>query len=75
MGDTAGGTGDTAGMILDSAERIVPSRGLGGFSYAHVAAELQITKASLHVERFEAAAGRLLTSLAGVSELSRLETA
>jgi TetR/AcrR family transcriptional repressor of nem operon len=40
--------GDTATRILDSAERLVQSRGFNGFSYADVAAELQITKASLH---------------------------
>jgi TetR/AcrR family transcriptional regulator, transcriptional repressor for nem operon len=44
----ASGSGDTASRILDSAERLVQSRGFNGFSYADVAAELQITKASLH---------------------------
>jgi TetR/AcrR family transcriptional repressor of nem operon len=39
---------DTATLILDSAERLVQSRGFNGFSYADVAAELGITKASLH---------------------------
>jgi TetR/AcrR family transcriptional regulator, transcriptional repressor for nem operon len=39
---------DTAGRILDSAERFVQSRGFNGFSYADVAAELGLTKASLH---------------------------
>ena len=39
---------DTAERILDSAERLVQSRGFNGFSYADVAAELGITKASLH---------------------------
>ena len=43
----ANGT-DTATRILDSAERLVQSRGFNGFSYADVAAELGITKASLH---------------------------
>jgi len=38
----------TAARILDSAERLVQSRGFNGFSYADVAAELGITKASLH---------------------------
>jgi TetR/AcrR family transcriptional repressor of nem operon len=38
----------TAERILDSAERLVQVRGFNGFSYADVAAELQITKASLH---------------------------
>jgi len=39
---------DTAARILDSAERLVQSRGFNGFSYADVAAELGLTKASLH---------------------------
>jgi TetR/AcrR family transcriptional repressor of nem operon len=38
----------TATRILRSAERLVQSRGFNGFSYADVAAELGITKASLH---------------------------
>ncbi len=39
---------DTAQRILDVAERLVQSRGFNGISYANVAAELSITKASLH---------------------------
>jgi TetR/AcrR family transcriptional regulator, transcriptional repressor for nem operon len=39
---------DTKTRILDSAERLVQSRGFNGFSYADVATELGITKASLH---------------------------
>jgi TetR/AcrR family transcriptional repressor of nem operon len=39
---------DTATKILDVAERLVQVRGFNGFSYADVAAELKITKASLH---------------------------
>jgi TetR/AcrR family transcriptional repressor of nem operon len=39
---------DTATQILDVAERLVQSRGFNGFSYAHVAGELNITKAALH---------------------------
>jgi TetR/AcrR family transcriptional repressor of nem operon len=39
---------DTVTSILDSAERLVQSRGFNGFSYADVAAELGITKAGLH---------------------------
>jgi TetR/AcrR family transcriptional regulator, transcriptional repressor for nem operon len=39
---------DTATRILDSAERLVQVRGFNGFSYADVAAELGVTKASLH---------------------------
>jgi TetR/AcrR family transcriptional regulator, transcriptional repressor for nem operon len=42
------GDGDTASHILDIAERLVQSRGFNGFSYANVAVELSITKASLH---------------------------
>ena len=40
--------GDTAATVLDVAERLVQIRGFNGFSYADVAAELGITKASLH---------------------------
>lgn len=39
---------DTAAHVLDVAERLVQRRGFNGFSYADVAAELQITKAALH---------------------------
>jgi TetR/AcrR family transcriptional repressor of nem operon len=39
---------DTATRILDSAERLVQAQGFNGFSYADVAGELGITKASLH---------------------------
>lgn len=39
---------DTATRMLDSAERLVQNRGFNGFSYADVAAELGLTKASLH---------------------------
>lgn len=38
----------TADQILDSAERLVQQRGFNGFSYADVASELDLTKASLH---------------------------
>jgi TetR/AcrR family transcriptional regulator, transcriptional repressor for nem operon len=38
----------TAARVLDAAERLVQVRGFNGFSYADVAAELHITKASLH---------------------------
>jgi TetR/AcrR family transcriptional repressor of nem operon len=40
--------GNTASRILDVAERLVQLRGFNGFSYADVAAELKVTKASLH---------------------------
>src|SRR5215218_7768490 len=39
---------DTAARILDVAARLVQSRGFNGFSYADVASELGISKASLH---------------------------
>src|SRR5436305_1831380 len=39
---------DTAGRVLDIAERLMQIRGFNNFSYADVAAELGITKAALH---------------------------
>ena len=39
---------DTATRILDIGERLVQVRGFNGFSYADVAAELDMTKAALH---------------------------
>jgi TetR/AcrR family transcriptional regulator, transcriptional repressor for nem operon len=39
---------DTAQRILDAAEQLAQVRGFNAFSYAHIAAELGITKASLH---------------------------
>lgn len=42
------GAADTAARILDVAEGLVQIRGFNGFSYADVAAELSVTKASLH---------------------------
>jgi TetR/AcrR family transcriptional repressor of nem operon len=41
-------TADTAARILDVAERLVQVQGFNAFSYADVAAEIQIRKASLH---------------------------
>jgi TetR/AcrR family transcriptional repressor of nem operon len=38
----------TAQRILDVAERLVQSQGYNGFSYADIAGELGVTKASLH---------------------------
>ena len=38
----------TAERILDSAERLLQTRGFGNFSYADIARELGVTKASLH---------------------------
>jgi TetR/AcrR family transcriptional regulator, transcriptional repressor for nem operon len=42
------GDTDTATQILDVAERLAQVRGFNGFSYADVAAELQLTTAALH---------------------------
>ena len=39
---------DTATRILEVAERLAQTRGFNGFSYADIAAELGVTKASLH---------------------------
>jgi TetR/AcrR family transcriptional repressor of nem operon len=40
--------GATADRILDAAQRLVQSRGYNGFSYADIADELGLRKASLH---------------------------
>jgi TetR/AcrR family transcriptional regulator, transcriptional repressor for nem operon len=42
------GETDTRSRILDIAERLVQRRGFNGFSYADVASELGVSKASLH---------------------------
>ena len=41
-------SGDTASTILDIAERLAQTKGYNGFSYADIAEELGVTKASLH---------------------------
>ena len=69
---------DTAQSILDAAERLVQTRGYNGFSYADIAAELGVTKASLHyhfaskadlgcalIERYQTA---FAAALAGIDE-------
>ncbi|MGO9955569.1 MAG: TetR/AcrR family transcriptional regulator [Solirubrobacteraceae bacterium] len=48
MATTQAPGSSTADRILDVAERLVQTRGFNGFSYANIAAELSITKASLH---------------------------
>ena len=48
MPKPAQATSDTATQVLDIASRLVQTRGFNGFSYADIAAELEITKASLH---------------------------
>jgi TetR/AcrR family transcriptional repressor of nem operon len=40
--------GSSANRILDVAERLAQTRGFNGFSYADIASELDVTKASLH---------------------------
>jgi TetR/AcrR family transcriptional regulator, transcriptional repressor for nem operon len=42
------GDADTSTRILDIAERLVQTHGFNGFSYADIASELKISKASLH---------------------------
>jgi TetR/AcrR family transcriptional regulator, transcriptional repressor for nem operon len=39
---------DTPSLILDVAERLAQRRGFNGFSYADIAAELNVTPANLH---------------------------
>ena len=65
------GEGGTATRILDVGERLVQSRGYNAFSYADVAAELNVTKAALHyhfagkAELGEALLQRYVTRFAG----------
>jgi TetR/AcrR family transcriptional regulator, transcriptional repressor for nem operon len=47
-GERAQSGAGTATRILDVAERLVQVRGFNGFSYADIAGELGMTKASLH---------------------------
>lgn len=67
---------DAANAILDIAERLAQTKGYNGFSYADIAAELGVTKASLHyhfpskealgialVERYEAVFSGALESI------------
>jgi TetR/AcrR family transcriptional repressor of nem operon len=75
----------TAQRVLDVAELLVQSRGYNGFSYADIAAELEISKASLHyhfaskaelgealIERYSARFGVALEGIGG--EASGAET-
>lgn len=48
LGREDGYPGASAARILDVAERLAQTRGFNGFSYADVAAELDLTKATLH---------------------------
>ena len=67
---------DTASAILDIAERLAQTKGYNGFSYADIAAELGVTKASLHyhfpskeelgralIERYQIGFGAALESI------------
>jgi TetR/AcrR family transcriptional regulator, transcriptional repressor for nem operon len=78
QGRGQGGNADTAARILDVAERLVQVRGFNGFSYADVAAELKISKASLHyhfpgkaelgqalIERYASRFGQALEAIDG----------
>jgi TetR/AcrR family transcriptional repressor of nem operon len=82
------GAPDTSERILDIAEQLVQTRGFNGFSYADIAAELGITKASLHyhfptkaklgeslVERYQRNFLKALGEIAGneTSTLAKLE--
>lgn len=71
-----GSPGAAATAILDIAERLAQTKGYNGFSYADIAAELGVTKASLHyhfpskaelgralIERYEAAFGAALGAI------------
>src|ERR1700694_6129593 len=75
---------DTSHRILDSAERLVQTRGFNGFSYADIAASLGVTKASLHyhfpakaelgkrlIERYEANFLTLLEAIGRTGVASR----
>src|SRR4051812_42923894 len=45
---TAAAPENTAERILDVAERLIQTKGFNAFSYADIASELDVTKASLH---------------------------
>jgi AcrR family transcriptional regulator len=68
------GEAGTAARILDVAERLVQTRGFNGFSYADVAGELGVTKASLHY-RFPGKAERgealIISTLEGAMLMAR----
>jgi TetR/AcrR family transcriptional regulator, transcriptional repressor for nem operon len=76
------GPSDTASAILDIAERLVQSRGFNGFSYADIATELGIAKASLHyhfpgkAELGESLIGRYATRFGeALADIDRSEAA
>jgi TetR/AcrR family transcriptional repressor of nem operon len=66
---------DTAERTLDVAERLVQIRGYNGFSYGDIAAELDVTKASLHYHyRGKAELGQALIARYSARFASALET-
>jgi TetR/AcrR family transcriptional repressor of nem operon len=65
---------DTATRILDVAEGLVQTRGFNGFSYADIAGELGVTKASLHYHfATKTELGRALVDRYGERFAGRLE--
>jgi TetR/AcrR family transcriptional repressor of nem operon len=65
----------TASQILDVAQRLVQTRGYNGFSYADIAVEVGITKASLHYHfRTKAELGRRLIERYSDTFCTALET-
>src|SRR5580700_2765675 len=70
-----------ATAILDASEQLAQTRGYNGFSYADVAAQLGVTKASLHyhfpskaqlgtalIERYQRTFGTALDAIDGETE-------
>ena len=74
MLDAAAEPDTTTTRILDVAERLVQTRGFNGFSYADIAVQLGITKASLHYHfATKAELGRtLIARYTGAFELCML---
>lgn len=74
----------TPALILDIAEQLAQTRGFNGFSYADIATQLQLTKASLHyhfatkadlgvalIERYSTAFGEALAAIEPVPSDAR----
>lgn len=77
--------GESAGRVLDVAERLMQQRGFNGFSYADIATELGVTKPSLHyhfatkadlgvavISRYTAGFDLALRGLAGLAPREQL---
>ena len=76
MGRPRGSAGapETALRILDAAERLAQTCGYNGFSYADIARELKLTKASLHYHfASKAALGRALMARYSTTFAAALE--